>query len=77
MNNATGGWLTGKRYEFDIKDADGVRGCFLQGETVDLHESLDKIKNVLGCADPDFDSAYRPHAPGFENAGYRPVSSGK
>lgn len=74
MNNAEGGWLTAKRYEIDIKDADGVQGCFLQGETIDLHDTLDPKKNVLGCADPDFDPFYRPRAPGFENAGYRPVS---
>ena len=74
MNNAKGGWLTAKRYEFDIKDADAVQGCFLQGETIDLHDTLDKTRNVIGCADPEFDAAYRPRAPGFENAGYRPVS---
>ena len=72
MNNAPGGWLTAPRYELDIKDADGVRGCFLQGETIDLFGTLNPTKNVLGCPNPDFDAAYRPQAPGFEKAGYRP-----
>jgi len=72
MNNAPGGWLKAPRYELDIKDADGVRGCFLQGETLDLFGTLNPQQNVLGCADPQFDAAYRPQAPGFEKVGYRP-----
>ena len=72
MNNAPGGWLTAPRYELDIKDADGVQGCFLQGETIDLFGTLNPSKNVLGCPNPDFDAAYRPQASGFEKAGYRP-----
>ena len=71
MNNAPGGWLTAPRYELDIKDADGVQGCFLQGETIDLFGTLNPSKNVLGCPNPDFDAAYRPQASGFEKAGYR------
>ena len=73
MNNAPGGWLTAPRYELDIKDADGVRRCFLQGETIDLFGTLNPEENVLGCPDPKFDAAYRPQATGFEKAGYRPV----
>ena len=72
MNNAPGGWLTAPRYELDIKDADGVRGCFLQGDTVDLFGTLNPHTNVIGCSDPDFDALYRPRAAGFEKAGYRP-----
>ncbi len=72
MNNAPGGWLTAPRYELDIKDADGVRGCFLQGETIDLFDNLSSELNVIGCDDPKFDAAYRPQAAGFEKAGYRP-----
>ncbi len=75
MNDAKGGWLTAKRYEIDIKDADGVRGCFLQGEEIDLQNTLNKNNNVLGCADPDFDPFFRPRAPGFEKAGFRPTLS--
>lgn len=77
MNNEPGGWLTAPRYELDIKDADGVQGCFLQGETIDLFGTLDRDKNVLGCPDPKFDAAYRPQAPGFEKAGYRPPADAK
>ena len=73
MNNAPGGWLKAPRYELDIKDADGVRGCFLQGETIDLFGTLNPQQNVLGCPDPKFDKSYRPQAPGFEKAGYRPA----
>ena len=74
MNNAEGGWLKQPRYEMDIKDADGVRGCFLQGDVIDLFDTIDQTKNVFGCDNPQFDEAYRPQAPGFEEAGYRPVA---
>jgi len=77
MNKAPGGWLKAPRYEIDIKDADGVRDCFFQGETIDLLDTLNPQANTLGCRDPEFDADYRPQAPGFEKAGYRPPPEGR
>ena len=74
MNNLTGGWPTGARYELDLQNATGVRRCFLQGDVIDLNDNLDSTTNSLGCSDPDFDKSFRPRAKEFGDAGYRPVS---
>jgi hypothetical protein len=72
-NTAPGGWPTGGRYELDLASGIGVTGCFLGGEINDLGKTVDHDKNVLGCADPQFDGQFVPQAQGFESAGYRPV----
>jgi hypothetical protein len=63
--------LPGRRYEFDILDADFVSGCRIGGGVADLRGTIDKTKNRLGIADPDFDASFEPRAPGFEGFGYR------
>lgn len=76
QNVAEGGWPEGERYELDVLDGSGVRGCFVNGQLADLTGALDAGLNALGCDDPDFDQEYRPRAPGFEGAGYRPPARG-
>lgn len=71
-NDAEGGWPPGKRYELDVADASGVRGCFIHGTIDSLQDNLDRAANSVPCDDPQFDEQYRPRAVGFENAGYRP-----
>lgn len=73
MNNADGGISPGGRYEIDILDGSGVRGCFFKGDIDDLRGTLNKNRNVLNGADPDFDAQYRPGAKAYQGAGYRPV----
>ena len=73
MNNAEGGISPGRRYEIDILDGSGVRGCFLKGDIDDLRGTLDKHRNVLNGPNPDFDASYRPRAKAYQSAGYRPV----
>ncbi|MBT5704709.1 MAG: hypothetical protein HOI66_00210 [Verrucomicrobia bacterium] len=73
MNNATGGWAPGARYELDLASGVGVSGCFLGGETNDLRNNVDREQNVVGCSDPEFDEDYVPQAEGFKGAGYRPI----
>ena len=73
MNNATGGWAPGARYELDLASGVGVSGCFLGGETNDLRNNVDREQNVVGCSDPEFDEGFVPQAEGFEGAGYRPI----
>lgn len=73
-NTAPGGWPPGGRYELDIESAIGVTGCLIGGGIPDLRKTIDADRNVLGCADPQFDAGYVPRAPGFESAGYRPVT---
>jgi hypothetical protein len=74
QNTAPGGWPPGGRYELDVASGIGVTGCFIRGEINDLRKSIDSERNVIGCDDPRFDAHFVPQAPGFESAGYRPVS---
>lgn len=73
-NNAAGGWPVKARYELDLADGSGVRGCFIQGDIIDLKGTVDPKKNVLECNDPEFDAEFRPRAKEFAGVGYRPVS---
>ena len=73
MNNAEGGISPEGRYEIDILDGSGVRGCFLKGDIDDLRGTLNKSRNVLNGSNPDFDAHYRPGAKAYQGAGYRPV----
>jgi len=73
MNNATGGWPSGARYELDLASGVGVSGCFLGGDTNDLRNNVDRDQNVVGCSDPQFDENFVAQALGFERAGYRPL----
>jgi hypothetical protein len=74
QNTVPGGWPKGRRYELDLADGGGVRGCHVNGDLVDLNHSIDEKQNVLGCNDPDFDDAFVPRAEGFEGVGYRPAA---
>jgi hypothetical protein len=71
-NDLAGGIATGKRYAVALRDGSGMSGCFLRGEIDDLRGNVGKDRNVLGAPDPDFDAEYRPRAPAYRDAGYRP-----
>lgn len=72
-NNAAGGISPGSRYEIEIFDGSGVNGCFIHGDLEDVNGTIDRERNVFGASDPDFDSEYRPRAPEYSAAGYRPT----
>ncbi len=75
-NNATGGIAPGERYEVAMADGRAVRDCFLNGDITDLRGNVSRSGNTLDASDPDFDAEFRPRAPGYESAGYRPPVSG-
>ncbi|MCP3916389.1 MAG: right-handed parallel beta-helix repeat-containing protein [bacterium] len=72
-NTLGGGTSPGPRYELDIVDASGVRGCFLGGELLDVRSAIDPAANRLAAPEPDFDKNYRPRSPAYSAVGYRPV----
>jgi len=71
-NTAKGGISPGRRYEIDIEQGAGVKGCFIHGEIDDLRGTLTRGANTLAAPDPQFDAAYVPRAPQYASAGYRP-----
>jgi hypothetical protein len=72
-NNLPGGISPGKRYEIDIVDGGGVKGCFVNGDVNDLRETIDRAANTFDAPDPRFDARYVPAAPAYAKAGYRPA----
>jgi hypothetical protein len=72
QNTAKGGISAGRRYEIDIEDGAGVKGCFIRGEIDDLRGTVSRDANTLGAPDPQFDAQFVPRAPQYANAGYRP-----
>jgi hypothetical protein len=72
-NTRRGGISPGKRYEIDIARAEGVRGCFIHGETNDLRSRLDRGVNTFDPPDPGFDAAFAPTHPAYAKVGYRPA----
>ncbi len=74
-NTLPGGISPGRRYELDITDGGGVRGCFIHGDVNDLRETIGKEVNTFDPPDPRFDAQFFPRAPEFSRVGYRPVKS--
>jgi hypothetical protein len=73
-NNLPGGISPGKRYEIDIVDGSGVKGCFINGDVNDLRETIERAANTFDAPDPRFDARYVPATPAYARTGYRPVS---
>jgi hypothetical protein len=72
-NTLRGGISAGGRYELDITDAKGVRGCFILGEIADLRGTIDRSANRFDPPDPRFDAQFVPQAPEYARVGYRPA----
>jgi hypothetical protein len=75
-NTLKGGISAGRRYEIDITDGSGVKGCFIHGEINDLRGTISKEANRLDPPDPKFDARWVPRAPEYSAAGYRPSAPG-
>jgi parallel beta helix pectate lyase-like protein len=73
-NTARGGISPDRRYEIDIEDGAGVKGCFIHGEIDDLRGTVARDANTFGAPDPQFDAQFVPRAPNYANAGYRPMA---
>ncbi|MEZ6060776.1 MAG: right-handed parallel beta-helix repeat-containing protein [Planctomycetaceae bacterium] len=71
-NTKEGGISPEHRYELDILDGAGVKGCFLGGSTSDLRGTIDAAANTLNASDPDFDDLFVPQAIEYAGVGYRP-----
>jgi hypothetical protein len=75
-NNAIGGGISpASRYEFDITEAAGVRGCFIHGVVNDLRNTISKAANTFDPPDPRFDARFVPQAAEYARVGYRPASA--
>jgi hypothetical protein len=74
QNVAKGGISPGRRYEIDIEDGGGVKGCFIHGDIDDLRGTIAHDANTLGAPDPQFDARFAPRAPQYAAVGYRPVA---
>ena len=72
-NNISGGISPGPRYELDIADGNGVKRCFIHGDTNDLRSTINPTINTFDPPDPNFDSTYIPRAPEYSKVGYRPI----
>lgn len=73
QNTAKGGISPGRRYEIDIEDGRGVKGCFIHGEIDDLRQTIARDANTLAAPDPQFDAQFVPKSPQYAAAGYRPA----
>jgi hypothetical protein len=75
QNTAKGGISPGRRYEIDIEDGAGVKGCFIRGEVDDVRGTVARGANTLAAPDPQFDAQFVPRAPQYATAGYRPAGT--
>ena len=73
-NTLGGGISTGGRYELDLTDGAGVKGCFVHGEINDLRGTISKDANKFDPPDPRFDAQFAPRAPQYAAVGYRPAN---
>ncbi len=71
-NTASGGISKGDRYEIDIMDGSGVSGCWIEGNILDLRNTINPETNVLHAPNPKFDENYVPQASEYSGIGYRP-----
>ena len=70
-NTLRGGISPGSRYELDITDGAGVRGCFIHGDVNDLRGTISKDANTFDPPDPQFDAQFAPRASAYARVGYR------
>lgn len=73
-NTLAGGISPGARYELDITDGSGVRGCFIHGQTNDLRGTINRATNTFDPPDPRFDERFVPREPRYAAVGYRPTA---
>jgi hypothetical protein len=74
-NNLEGALKRGARYELAVNGgAKQVVGCFFSGAVHDVAHAIPTERNTGQAPSPQFDKSFVPHAPGFETAGYRPIS---
>ena len=73
QNTAKGGISPGRRYEIDIEQGAGVKGCYINGDVDDLRGTVAKDANTLDAPDPQFDARFVPGSPRYAGAGYRPT----
>jgi hypothetical protein len=72
-NTLAGGISPESRYELDITQGGGVRGCFIHGATNDLRGTISRLDNVFDPPDPQFDDRFVPRAAEYAKVGYRPM----
>ena len=63
------------RYELAVNAGAKVAGCFINGTIHDVRRDVSATENVLNAPPPQFNDAFVPQAPEYQNAGYRPVST--
>jgi hypothetical protein len=71
-NTLRGGISPGSRYELDVTDGSGVRGCFIHGDVNDLRGTITRDLNTFDPPDPRFDAEFVPRAAQYKAVGYRP-----
>lgn len=74
QNTRTGGISPGGRYELDVTLGDGVRNCYIGGNTNDLRGTISAATNVFNPPAPRFNSVFIPSDPRYANVGYRPAA---
>ena len=62
------------RYQLAVNAGAKVSGCFINGTIHDVRRDVSATENVLNAPPPQFNDAFVPQAPEYQNAGYRPVS---
>lgn len=72
-NNRRGGTGDHATYELAIRSAEGVTGCFIDGEAGDLLGNVSRLANTFGTPDPSFDADYRPRHEAYRGIGFRPA----
>ena len=75
MNTAEGGVSEGPRYELYLLNGEGVRNCWIRGQTADALNTIDRSRNRFEAPDPEFDAVFRPRAAAYAGVGYRPRSA--
>ena len=70
-NNLPGGISPGSRYELDVLDSTGVKGCFIHGDKNDLRGTISPLENTFDPTNPNFDADYIPQSPEYIGVGYR------
>ena len=72
-NNRGGGTGDHATYEVAVRSAEGVTGCFIDGEAGDLLGNISRATNTFAASDPGFDANYRPQRAAYRDTGFRPA----
>lgn len=70
-NTAGDGSRPAGPYELDIAAGSGVRRCFIEGNILDLQDSIDSQANTMRPLDPDFNDLFEPQSEDYRGIGYR------